>query len=123
MAALMQNSAAFDAIRARLDVPEDSWLVRRLVLAQVDAALGLADQHFKSVVIRLLVQLAKHPAIRDAGLCKVIDRYAASATREAHARLRDFAVMHWGDPRLASSSAAWSCVRPGAREMVAGWLR
>ena len=122
MAALQENYAAFERIRARLGIPEDSWIARRLVLAQLNAATGLPDQHFKAVVVRLLVQLAKHPLILDAGLCRVIDRYAATAAKDLHARLRDFAVMHWGDPRVAANSPRWACLRPGGREMIAGWL-
>lgn len=122
MSALQENYTGFERIRTNLGIPDDSWLVRRLVLAQLAAAVGLPDPMFKQVVVRLLVVLAKHPLIRDAGLCRVIDRYAASASKDVHARLRDFAVMHWGDPRVAANAPRWACLRPGGREMMAAWL-
>ena len=122
MSALQENYTGFERIRTSLGIPEDSWIVRRLVLAQLNAAVGLPDPMFKQVVVRLLVLLAKHPLIRDQGLCRVIDRYAASASRDVHARLRDFAVMHWGDPRVAANGPRWACLRAGGREMIAAWL-
>jgi hypothetical protein len=123
MGALGGNAAAFDAIRERLGIGDDSWLMRRLAQAQLDAALALTDAHFKAVVVRLLVSFAKHPVILDRGLAKVLDRYAASATTEVHARLRDFAVKHWGNPTSPVNAARWSGVRAGVGEMVAAWLK
>ena len=123
MATLGGNYSAFDAIRARLGIPEDAWLVRRLVLAQVEAAVELPDPHFKAVVVRLLVSFAKYPEVRDHGLRKVIDRYAASSSTEVHARLRDFAVMHWGNPTSPLSAPRWSGVRPASREMMTSWMK
>lgn len=123
MATLGGNYAAFDALRARLAIADDAWPARRLVLAQVDAAVELTDEHFKAVIVRLLVAFAKHPSVRDAGLRKVIDRYAASSAPELHARLRDFAAMHWGNPGSPLSAPRWSGVRPASRELVASWMK
>ena len=122
MAALRGNFGVFDAVRERLGIPEQSWLVRRLVLSILDAAMQLPDQHFKDVVVRLLVLFARQPLMLDYGLSRVIDRYAASKTKEVHARLREFAVLNWGDPRVAANLPHWAGVKPEAREMVAGWL-
>jgi hypothetical protein len=123
MAALRGNYTAFDAMRARLGIADESWLMRRLVLSELEAALQLGDEHFKSVVVRLLVLFARHPLLLDYGLGKVIDRYAASSSTEPHARLRDFAVRNWGDPRRPSNAPHWKGVKPEAREMVAGWMK
>lgn len=122
MAALRGNYGAFDALRAKLGIAENSWIVRRLALSILQAALQLTDQHFKAAVVRLLVLFAKHPLMLDYGLARVIERYAASRTTEMHARLREFAVLNWGDPRVPANLAHWSGVKPQAREMVAGWL-
>jgi hypothetical protein len=122
MAALEGNYTAFDSMRARLGIADESWLMRRLVLSELEAAVQLNDEHFKSVVVRLLVLFAKHPLLLDYGLGKVIDRYALSARTEAHARLRDFAVRNWGDPRRPSNAPHWSGVQPASSEMVAGWM-
>jgi hypothetical protein len=122
MGALRGNSGAFDAVRARLGIAEDSWVVRRLVLSMLQAAIQLTDQHFKDSVVRLLVLFSKHPLLLDYGLARVIDRYAASKTTEVHARLREFVVLNWGDPRVVANLPHWTGVERKAREMVAGWL-
>lgn len=122
MQALRGNFGVFDTVRERLGIPEDSWLVRRLVFSITEAALQLPDQHFKQAVVRLLVLFAKQPLMLDYGLARVIDRYAASKTKEVHARLREVAVLNWGDPRDAANLPHWKGVKPEAREMVAGWL-
>ena len=123
MGALRGNYAAFDAVRSKLGIGDDSWLMRRLVLSVLQAAVQLSDTHFKSVVVRLLVLLAKHPLMLDYGLARVIDRYAASATHEAHGRLREVAVLNWGDPRVPANASHWAGVKPASREMVAGWMK
>ena len=122
MAALRGNYAAVESLRARLGIPDGSWLMRRLARSVLEAALQLTDDHFKPVVVRLLVLFAKHPLMLDYGLSRVLDRYAASATTEVNARLREVAVLNWGDPRVAENLPHWSGVTPQAREMVAGWL-
>ena len=122
MAALRGNYAAVDALRTRLGIPEGSWIMRRLVVSVLEAALQLTDEAFKAVVVRLLVLFAKHPIMLDYGLARVLDRYAASSTREVNARLREVAVLNWGDPRVAANLSHWAAVTPAAREMVAGWL-
>jgi hypothetical protein len=122
MAALRGNYVAVESLRARLGIPDGSWLMRRLARSVLEAALQLTDEHFKPVVVRLLVLFAKHPLMLDYGLARVLDRYAASATKEMNARLREVAVLNWGDPRLAENAVHWSGVTAQAREMVGEWL-
>ncbi|HEX2829722.1 MAG TPA: EH signature domain-containing protein [Burkholderiales bacterium] len=122
MQALRGNFGVFDTVRERLAIPEDSWLQRRLAFSIIEAAIQLPDQHFKQAVVRLLVLLARQPLMLDYGLARVLDRYAASKTKEVHARLREVAVLNWGDPRAESNLPHWKGVKPEAREMVAGWL-
>ena len=123
MAALRGNYGAFDAVRARLGIADNSWVMRRLVLSVLQAALQLGDENFKAVVVRLLVLLGKQPLMLDYGLARVVDRYAACASREPHGRLREFAVLNWGDPRVPANVPHWNGVKPEAREMIAGWMR
>ena len=123
MAALRGNYAAVEAVRERLGIPEGSWLMRRLVRSVLEAALQLTDEPFKAVVVRLLVLFAKHPLMLDYGLARVLDRYAASKTHEVNARLREVAVLNWGDPRVAANLPHWDAVKPEAREMVVRWLK
>ncbi len=123
MATLGGNAAAFEAVRAQLAITDESWVLRRLVLAQVDAAVELPDARFGSVVVRLLVAFAKYPQVRDAGLRKVIDRYAASSSPQLHARLRDYAVTQWGNPASPLNAPRWSAVRPASRELIASWMK
>ena len=123
MATLEGNYAAFDALRARLTIAEDSWLARRLAMAQVQAAIELTDAHFKSAIERLLVSFAKHPQVRDQGLRIVIDRYALSAAPSVYAPLRDFAVMHWGQPAQPLHTSRWGALSERARKMMLSWLK
>jgi hypothetical protein len=122
MAALRGNYASFDMVRSRLGIADESWVMRRLALSMLEAAMQLTDANFKAAVVRLLVIFAKYPLMLDYGLARVIDRYAASDATEAHGRLREFAVLNWGDPRVPANAAHWTGVKPEAREMIAGWL-
>jgi hypothetical protein len=122
MATLEGNYAAFDALRTRLAIADDAWLAPRLALAQVHAAVELTDDHFKSVIERLSASLAQHPQVRDHGLRIVIERYAASAGVDVHPRLRDLALMHWGQPARSPQGSHWEKMNKPAREMMLSWL-
>ena len=100
-----------------------SWLVRRLVLGQIDAALAKADANFQQMLPKLLELLVKNPLVVDAGLAGILDRYRVCRNPEEHPGLRDYSVAQWGNPWLTANSAKWSLVGRDAREMVVGWLK
>jgi hypothetical protein len=120
---LAGDSAEFDRAREALDIREDSWLIWRLVLGQIEAAAGESDRGFEAHLPRLLELLERHPLAVNAGLARLLGRYRASTPPLVHAQLRDFAVAQWGNPWLSLNKAKWSQVSDDARAMVADWLK
>ncbi len=120
---LTGHSDEFEYARAALDIHENSWLIWRLVLGQVEAAAREDDTNFQRYLPNLLELLAKHPLAVNDGLAKLLSRYHLSKAPVIHAGLRDFAVAHWGNPWLSLNRAKWSLVADEAREMIAGWLK
>jgi hypothetical protein len=122
-ALLTGHSDEFERARRALDIHENSWLIWRLVLGQVEAAAGEDDTKFQRYLPNLLELLAKHPLAINDGLARLLSRYRLSKTAIVHPGLRDFAVARWGNPWLSLNRAKWSLVTDEAREMVAGWLK
>lgn len=120
---LTGHSDEFEHARAALDIHENSWLIWRLVLGQVDAAAREDDANFQRHLSSLLDLLAKHPLAINDGLAKLLSRYRLLKVPVVHAGLRDFAVAHWGNPWLSLNRAKWSLVTNDVREMIAGWLK
>ena len=113
----------FEQVQRALAIPDTSWLVRRLIFAQVHAATQLGDADFKPKIRALLALLVEHKTVLRPGLARVLERYKACAAVGLNAELRDFAVSHWGNPWLARNAAAWGLVSEQTRAMVADWLK
>jgi hypothetical protein len=107
----------------KLEIAEASWLVRRLVLAQIEAATREDDPTFKRRVEPLLKVLSGYPLLEDAGLQLILDRYARIQTPELHIGLRDRAGVMWGNPWLERNAPKWSRVSPEALQLVTTWLK
>jgi hypothetical protein len=120
---LTGQSEEFDRAREALDIRENSWLIWRLVLGQVEAASREADNAFQRYLPKLLDLLTIHPLAVNEGLAKLLIRYRACTPLTVHAGLRDFAVARWGNPWLSLNKAKWSLVGDDARAMVADWLK
>jgi hypothetical protein len=116
-------SSRFEQARKALDIREDSWLIWRLVLGQIQAAADEGDSTFQEHLPNLLELLDRHPLARNRGLKMLLERYRACAGVEVHSGLRDFAVAQWGNPWLSQSDTKWSLVSEDARSMVASWLK
>jgi hypothetical protein len=113
----------FNEAKRELDISTASWLVIRVVLAQVDAAVSGSDVAFLGYLSRLLTLLDKYRLVLDSQLAKVLERYRKCEDSPSSDLLRDFAVSHWGIPWLASNSARWGRVSEPVRRMVADWLK
>jgi hypothetical protein len=120
---LTGHSDEFEHAREALDIHENSWLIWRLVIGQVEAATREDDTNFQRYLSSSLQLLAKHPLAVNDGLAKLLSRYRLSTAPVVHAGLRDFAVAHWGNPWLSSKRANWSLVDDAARAMVTNWLK
>ncbi len=117
------NKEALEKIKVSLDVSDKSWLMRRLVLAQIRAATRTSDREFKRLVDALLHMLEGHDVLEDEGLTLILNRYASSAAPKLHIGLRDRAVKSWGNPWLDKHSAKWTLASAEARRLVTGWFK
>jgi hypothetical protein len=122
-ALLAGRSGEFERARAALDINERSWVIRQLILGQIEGATHGDDASFQQYLPGLLDLLAKHPLAISAGLAKLLTRYRTCRTVTIHPGLRDFAVAQWGNPWLSLNRIKWSLVGDDARAMVADWLK
>lgn len=122
-AALRGDRSAFDEMRAKLEVRDDSWVINSFIDAQVEAVVSLPDDFFKNGLQFVLPLIKEHPLVADRSLGKLINRYAACRTHEVSVGLRDFSVLQWKNPWLPSNAARWGSVEIKARDMIADWLK
>jgi hypothetical protein len=121
-AILSGDSSEFDDAREGLEIGPNSWIMRRLVLAQVRAAVGLSDEEFVGHVDPLLSVLRMYPLLQGEGLAALLDRYQRVPGTQEHSGLRDRSVEAWGNPGLAMNDSRWGRVQPATRTMVRNWL-
>lgn len=120
---LKDDDKLFQEAKSKLEIADASWVVRRLVLAQISAAASQSDTQFNAYLQKLLELIGEYALIKDEGLAIVLDRYAACASTPIHSELRDTAVASWGNPWMSHNSARWSRVSDRARGMVTAWLK
>ncbi len=120
--ALRGNWSALDDISERLSIGSDSWLMRKLVFAQVDAVVALDDDVFERYIESILLLLDSHPLHAASALAMLLDRLSRCARAEVGATLGEHAVTLWGNPWLANNVQQWLCTL-AARDMVARWLK
>lgn len=114
----------FQRFCVRLGI-SNSWLADEVLLSAAHSAAGSDDRAFVAAVPLLLSHIAQHrfASLRDRILATLLDRYALISPPAVHVALRDFAVGAWKNPWLTRHEAAWGCVKPTTRQMVAGWLK
>jgi len=122
-ALLNGESAELDQIRSRLEISQESWLPRRMVLAQIERAVQEGDHIFKGRINGLLKMLEGYDLLVEKALSLILNRYAELRAPQEHAALRDFSVGRWGNPWFERKAANWSRVTPVARQLVVGWLK
>jgi hypothetical protein len=117
------DNTAINQLKSDLEVNDKSWLIRRLVMSQVKAAVEETDSYFAARVSDLLDLLAENPLVEDEALILLLNRYTAMSSPTAHANLRDRSVERWGNPWLERNTPKWSRVNASARSLVTGWLK
>ncbi|MBK6961593.1 MAG: hypothetical protein IPH23_10645 [Gammaproteobacteria bacterium] len=117
------DSTEIDVLRSHLNISDKSWFMRRLFLAQINAAIQRIDSEFLTVLERILAMIRDNGIIHDEGLALVLNRHACIPRPPLAIPLRDAAVSRWGNPWLALNSMRWGHVTPAARAMVAEWLK
>ncbi|MBC7622758.1 MAG: hypothetical protein H7232_05180 [Aeromicrobium sp.] len=120
--ALRGDYREFKQLRMRLDVGDDAWLMRAIVEAQVQAALSMNDDDFKSYVPNLIKLLGEHAMLLDRGLGQILIRYAERTDTSINQPLCDFAVINWKNPWLPSNAAQWQHY-PEGKALVTRWLQ
>jgi len=122
-ALLAGNRTEVDELREVLRISDSSWFMRKLFLAQIQAAIRKPDRPFQDLLAGILELLRENQIIRDQGLALVLDRYANINPAPLHKALRDMAVDGWGNPWLDRNKPRWGLVGPTARTMVTDWLK
>lgn len=122
-ALLAGNRTEVDELRDVLRISDSSWFMRKLLLAQIQAAIKKPDSAFQGLLPSLLELLRGNQIIHDQGLALVLDRYANMEPMALHNDLRDTAVKGWGNPWLDRNQPRWGRVGQNARAMVADWLK
>ncbi len=118
--ALRGDRTRVERIKSALGITEASWFWPRLILSQVDEATGYGDApRFKASLETLIAQLREHPTVKDAGLARLLTRYAACADRSAHEGLKRFALDTWKNPHRGTG---WGNVEAPVRQMVQEWI-
>ena len=117
------NRAAFEKVKADLEISDSSWFMRQIILAQIGAATKLPDAAYIKLIPNMLDLLESHASLIGEGLPILIDRYCSGQAPSLHPELRDFSVAIWGNPWLAANQAKWSLVSSNTRAMVADWLK
>lgn len=121
---LTGDRSEIDELRNVLRIPDSAWFMRKLFLAQIEAAVAKDDPGFLKVLQRALDLIEENALIRDEGLALVLDRFAASSgATTVHASLRNAAVSNWGNPWLQLNAMRWGRVTFAARAMVTEWLK
>lgn len=113
----------FDELQRDLAITDNSWLVWRIVIGRVEAALRGPDEAVRAAIPGLIQLLRDNPRARDVGLPSLLGRYRQFVDPILSAEIRDFAVETLGNPWLEMNGLRWSRVEPDAREMVANWLK
>jgi EH signature protein len=108
-------------IKSRLEIQEGSWLMRRLILAQIITATRESDNSFKRRTERLLAILEGHSLLENEGLALILERYAKILSPEPLAALRERAIRSWGNPTFRRHSPEWSRVSETAKRMISTW--
>lgn len=117
------DRAEVEELRSTLNISDASWFMRRLFLAQINAATRLSDLEFLAVLERVLAMVRDNDIIRDKGLALVLDRHACIRPPPLRVPLRDAVVNRWGNPWLDRNSMRWGGVTKPARAMVTEWLK
>lgn len=122
-AAFSGDKETIARLASGLGIGSNSWFHWKLLMAQIEHAIGLDDQEFVERIPALLSIVSGNYFVRDPALVLILDRYARVSSPSMHVHLRDCAVSWWGNPWLPSDAVKWGAVKPETREMVAEWLR
>jgi hypothetical protein len=113
----------FDGLQRALSITDSSWLVWRIVIGRIEAALRGSDEAVRAAIPNLIGLIRSNARAREIGLALLLGRYNKFASPVLHPSLRDFAVEALGNPWLEMNKLRWNRVEPDSRKMVANWLK
>ncbi|BBT89207.1 hypothetical protein WP8W19C02_08270 [Enterobacter cloacae] len=121
---LSGESNSLSSLEKIAQIPDSSWLWKRIftvLLAQLDT---LDDPHFLEKISWLLGLAAQWVRFRDDIMTATLTRYYHSTYRDqAHSALKQAALEYWDNPQLKSQQNKWhQYVSEPVAAMVRGWL-
>ncbi|MBM7016163.1 hypothetical protein JTL32_17595 [Enterobacter cloacae] len=121
---LSSESNSLSSLEKIAQIPDSSWLWKRIftvLLAQLDT---LDDPHFLDKISWLLGLAAQWVRFRDDIITATLTRYYHSTYRDqAHSALKQAALEYWDNPQLKSQQNKWhQYVSEPVAAMVRGWL-
>ena len=117
------DGSILDPLRRDLSMGDSSWITRRIVEAQIDAAVAFDDRRLARAMPAVVGLLGDHDLLADAGLARVLDRWSLCRPVDVEPSLRDLSTARWGNPWLERNDTRWTSVQPATRQMVSSWLK
>ncbi|ASF45476.1 EH signature domain-containing protein [Methylovulum psychrotolerans] len=122
-AMLAGDMSVVEELKSRLGIDDDTWVMKELVLAHVQAAITLKDGEFVSQLTLLIQLLEQHTGMITQGLALLLRRYEQCKEHAEHHALRDMALREWKSPWLESNKPLWYAqIGDAATQMVKLWL-
>ncbi len=107
---------------AFFSIPESSWLWKRVIQMQIEKLKSVSEKQFFEVIPKFIKIADDHLNQTDSILIGLLDRYEQSSRRDqSHQEIKDFALAHWKNPQIKSSSR-WGLVSDSVRKMVSQWF-
>lgn len=117
-----QDTSKSTELLTHFSIPESSWLWQRVIQMQIDKLNSISEAQFLGVIPNFIKIADIHTSQADPLLIGLLNRYEQSNQRDqAHKELKDFALNHWRNPQIKSSSR-WGLVSDGVRKMVSQWF-
>lgn len=122
-AMLAGDMSVMEELKNRLGIDDDTWVMKELVLAHVQAAIALKDAEFVSQLPPLVQLLEQHTRMITKGLALLLRRYEQCNDHIEHHALRDVALREWKSPWLEANKPLWNAqIGDAATQMVRLWL-
>ncbi len=120
---LSGHEAPLKKIMQDMHVADDSWFWLDLAGACIKYAADQPDEHFKTMIPKLLSILRDKPAVLDEGLGAILYRYNQCVDKSVHEDLKNFALHHWKNPKLKGGGGTkWQRVQETVWQMMVRWV-
>ena len=116
--------ADISALEKVAQIPQNSWLWRKIVNHLVNEVFRMDDAEFQPKINQLLALIRQLGRFKDNILAATLTRYCNSALKnQTHLELKQVALEYWGNPQLTSRNKGWEIhVDKPVLLMVQGWF-